>query len=311
MLHVTADVFSGRTQPAWIIQDEAEARAILDELTSDRTSLAAKEPTSSGLGFRGFWIETLDDDLALDYQIPSASYLAVDPNEAGARATELAERLIGSIDGSEADAATPADALPLDAPLQEFLTTQLEQLSVLGSRNQLTLADQVAPAIPPEDRAVAAVTCSIELGAFNPGFWNDPATIRYNNCYNYASNWRTNTFAQPGRGCGQMYSAITCAAVTSAALCDGMHRRFDCFPDTEKPRYLVALVIAPGPGFIDYHWFRKQKEGFWGHKPGGTAARNVDNSGAVIYNPETANRGPYTVFCGYFYGCNTQRRRIA
>ena len=32
MLHITADVFSGRTQPAWVIQDEAEARAILREI---------------------------------------------------------------------------------------------------------------------------------------------------------------------------------------------------------------------------------------------------------------------------------------
>jgi hypothetical protein len=72
----------------------------------------------------------------------------------------------------------------------------------------------------------------------------------------------------------------------------------------------VALVVAPGPGFVDFHWYRLQKEGFWGHKPGQTEARNIDQSGAVIYNPETANRGPYTLFCGYFYGCNSQRMRI-
>ena len=89
-----------------------------------------------------------------------------------------------------------------------------------------------------------------------------------------------------------------------------MHHRYNCFPDSEKPRPLTALVVAPGPGFVDYHWYRLQKEGFWGHKPGSTAARNVDNSGHVITNPETANRGPYRLFCGYFYGCNTQRHRI-
>jgi hypothetical protein len=112
-----------------------------------------------------------------------------------------------------------------------------------------------------EDRSVTAsteesvaVTCTIELGAFNPGFWNAPNVQPYNNCYNYASNWRTNSFAQPGKGCGHQYTAITCPEVTRAALCDGVHRRFDCFPDTEKPRYLVALVVAPGPGFRDYHW---------------------------------------------------------
>jgi hypothetical protein len=149
-----------------------------------------------------------------------------------------------------------------------------------------------------------AVTCFIELGKFNPGFWNDPAYIYRNNCYNYASNKRTNTFAQPGRGSGHMYTAITCPAVTAAAMSDGLHHRFDCFPDSEKPRWLVALVVGPG---FDYHWYRKQQDGFWGHKPGGTAARNYDNNGQVITNPETCARGPYTDFCGYFYVPRSQK----
>jgi len=37
-----------------------------------------------------------------------------------------------------------------------------------------------------------------------------------------------------------------------------------------------GLVVAPG---YDYHWYRKQLEGFWGHKPGGTAARNYETTG--------------------------------
>ena len=60
----------------------------------------------------------------------------------------------------------------------------------------------------------------------------------------------------------------------------------------------MALVIAPGQ---DYHWYRHQSGNFCGHKPGSTAARNTDNSGALVLNPETCNRGPYTNFCGYFY----------
>jgi hypothetical protein len=30
----------------------------------------------------------------------------------------------------------------------------------------------------------------------------------------------------------------------------------------------------------------------------------------VITAPQTADRGPYTLFCGFFYGCNSQRQRI-
>ena len=97
---------------------------------------------------------------------------------------------------------------------------------------------------------------------------------------------------------------MACSNVIAGALSDGLHHRFNCFPDSEKPRWLMALVVAPG---FDYHWYRKQKEGYWGHKPGGTAAKNTDNNGAVVWNPETAARLPYTQFCGYFYACKSQK----
>jgi hypothetical protein len=312
MLQVTADVFSGRPNPVWIIEDEAEARTILRDLVKDRSLLADAPAAQAGLGFRGLLIEPLNDELAHDFDLRGAAYLAAGAQVATSRANELAERLIGLMSKAEPRAAAPfegSDVLPLEAPLQSFLTTQLERS---GRISQVDLGETDRPSEPPpvRDEALRAAPCMIELGAFNPGFWNNNPNVRSrNNCYNYASNKRTDTFAQPGRGCGHMYAAITCAEVTRAALCDGLHHRFHCFPDTEKPRYLVALVVAPGPGFIDYHWYRKQKEGFWGHKPGGTAARNTDNSNRVITNPETCDRGPYTHFCGYFYTCRSQRIR--
>ena len=69
-------------------------------------------------------------------------------------------------------------------------------------------------------------------------------------------------------------------------------------PQSEFPRRLMALVIAPG---YDYHWYRHQRGGFWGHKPGSTAARNVDSNGVLITDPQTCARGPYTNFCDFFY----------
>jgi hypothetical protein len=306
VLQITADVFSGRPDPSWVVTDETEARAHLRELMKDRQLLSDGPSAQAGLGFRGLRIEPLSDELALDFNIPRSLYLAAGP-QAASRAHELSERLISLIGSAEQPSGMPADALPVEAPLKDFLSAQMQRSS------RTTVSDSAAATTSEgglAEDARAAVTCTIELGAFNPGFWNNDPNIRSNNnCYNYASNKRTNTFAQPGRGCGHMYTAITCAEVTRAALCDGLHRRFDCFPDGEKPRYLVALVVAPGPGFVDYHWYRKQKEGFWGHKPGGTAARNVDNSNHVIFNPETCDRGPYTNFCGYFYTCKSQKIR--
>ena len=60
--------------------------------------------------------------------------------------------------------------------------------------------------------------------------------------------------------------------------------------------HLVALVIAPG---WDFHWYRKGEDGMWTHKPGGTPATNVGNSGHLISDPRTADRGPYTSFCTF------------
>ncbi|MFJ9696508.1 hypothetical protein [Kitasatospora sp. NPDC101183] len=303
MLRITADIYSGRPNPTADITDETEARAALRELARDRDLLAGPaEAQAGGLGLRGFWVETFDDELSHDFDVESRLFLPAGAQAGAGRAAEVAERLIATADWGHAPDTFAGSVLPVEEDFREFLLGQL------AGGGRVSATDRVEPA-GGERGEDLAVTCQIEFAAFNPGFWNnDPNVMAHNNCYNYASNWRTNTFAQPGRGCGHMYTQITCAEVGRGALCDGMHHRFDCFPDSEKPRYLTALVVIPGGR--DYHWYRKQKEGFWGHKPGQTAARNYDNSGHVIYDPEKADRGPYTIFCGYFYGCNTQRHRI-
>lgn len=147
-----------------------------------------------------------------------------------------------------------------------------------------------------------ALACGIP--AYAPAYWNDHGTIQYNNnCYNYANNKRTDTFAQPGRGGGSSaypYSSISCSTVYYAARADGLvspASNGTCRSGEDK----LALAVAPG---WDYHWYRRDSSGWWSHKPGGTSATNLDNSGNPISNPQTANRGPYTNFCGYLCACS-------
>jgi hypothetical protein len=150
-----------------------------------------------------------------------------------------------------------------------------------------------------------SLVCSVP--AYQPDFWNFYNQIlRNNNCYNYSNNKRTDTFAQPGRAAGQMYTALTCAAVIPAAIADGISQLegTDC-PSGETK---IALVVAPG---YDYHWYRQDSNGYWSHKPGGTAATNLDNSGEIITNPETADRGAYTDFCSYFCSCEDEIQGIS
>jgi hypothetical protein len=291
MLQITVDIFSGRPNPTWVVEAD-EATKLLQEISRNQSAIAAVHEGYQGLGYRGLVVETLSDNIGSKYDLPAIFRIGHNSHEKG---LEIAERVLNSMLGTRL----------LDEHLHGLI---IEELKRLRSREEIAVADAFAPAVAPVTRE--AVTCWIELGHFNPGFWNDPTHIGRNNCYHYASNHRRDTFrvqpggGQPGAGCGHMYTALTCAEVTRAALCDGLHHRFDCFPDSEKPRWLMALVVAPG---IDFHWYRKQHEGFWGHKPGSTAARNVDNNGAIVWNPETAARLPYTDFCGYFYACKSQK----
>jgi hypothetical protein len=132
---------------------------------------------------------------------------------------------------------------------------------------------------------------------YEPNWWNDNGQKQWNNnCYNYATNYRTDTFAQPGLAAGAEYTALTCASVRPAALADDLIDSPGANNKCPKEGHLVALVIAPG---WDFHWYRKGRNGYWTHKPGGTPATNVDNSNALIPDPRTANRGPYTNFCTF------------
>jgi hypothetical protein len=141
-------------------------------------------------------------------------------------------------------------------------------------------------------------TATYSTPAYEPAYWNANTSIRQsNNCYNYSNNKKTNTFAQPGRAHGVSGYAMSVAAVRSAALADGLVATTSTGTSADG-KTKIALVVAPGQ---DYHWYRLDSNGRWTHKPGGTAATNLDNSGVTISNPETANRGMYTDFGGYFF----------
>ena len=308
MLRITADMYSGLPNPSWLVVDEREAQATLREMTGSSGVMSQSPPSQAGLGLRGFFVEPLSDELGRDLNLAGTMYIAAGQNIANPKAAEIADRLIGLMTSSETFSAMGGgeEGVLANEDLQTYLREQL----VSGDRLTVLDGEDLLAASPESTQEIAAATCNYELPVYNPSFWNNNTTIlRNNNCYNYASNKRTDTFAQPGRGCGNIYRAINCAEMTRASLCDGLHRRYDCFPASEAPRYLVALVVAPGPRFVDFHWYRFLKEGFWGHKPGSTPVRNVVNSYKVITNPATCNRGPYTQFCGYFYTCKSQKIR--
>jgi hypothetical protein len=299
MIRVTVDLFSGRHNPSWIIGDDKRSAELIQLLKRNREIVRKPGGGFLGLGYRGIIFETFHDESESDYRLP-AVFKITDGSGAGHRkAVEIAARVIEEMTRYTSIQLPEHAHTPLDKKLQELLLKTLRQYEKqrpkiipirkvpLIKRIRLTVKDAECKA------------CTYEESRFNPGFWNnDSYVLKNNNCYNYSRNWRTNTFAQPGRAHGCYPYPMACPDVTNAAICDGLKKRCDCLPQDEYPRRLMALVVGPG---YDYHWYRKQIGGFWGHKPGQTPARNTDNSGVIVTDPQTCDRGPYTDFCGFFY----------
>lgn len=88
---------------------------------------------------------------------------------------------------------------------------------------------------------------------YHPERWNEYDIVRWNNnCYNYANQKITNTFAQPGKASGHPIPPhdLTPQNTLTSAESDGLVK-MDVRPSApvpkapEQPNCLVALVVAP------------------------------------------------------------------
>jgi hypothetical protein len=273
---VTLDIFSGMPNPSWELGED-EAQELLSSTASLKEQTAAKPSGVAGmLGYRGFFVS----------RPPTSPH--------GSLGLYVHEGLIdrGQRELNVMDAQRRTERLLLESGRKHLgpeLTTYLEEL---------IKAKPAGPIKYPVPKAARCPTCAAaDAPPYNPGKWNVPSVQPYNNCYNYANDQITNTLAQPGKAHGVPITALNCGGVQPSAQADGLApaANFSSALGPGKGWY-VALVIWPG---MDYHWYRQDNVGCWSHKPGGTAARNTDDSGNPITDPQTCNRGPYTVFCTY------------
>jgi hypothetical protein len=298
MLRIEVDLFSGRPNPVWIITDTETTKELIEAVSETKGVAARPGSGFLGLGFREVKVSILPDDeprprgVAREFAL--ASTAAGDLKRSGALAEKLIESMTRYADVQLIEHA----ATPLTAELRDLILERLSRYLKRPPKVRIPRPPRPSNPLRTTVRDERCEKCLYEVSQFNPGFWNTPTVQPRNNCYNYARNWRTDTYAQPGRAHGAQTGTMACNTVTTAAMADRLVKRCSCLPDSESPRRLMALVIDPG---WDYHWYRHQRGGFWGHKPGPTAARNIDSSSVVITNPETCDRGGYTDFCGYFY----------
>ena len=286
---VTLEIFSGRRNPSWMLSDK-KAKELVDRIANRAVTPADAVEDDYALGFRGLVVsETTDADagagVPMAFRIGGTAAPGAQALQAGQRALTADE----TDDTVKWLLATGSHAVgdALAGAVQDEVESQLQ-----GLREEEPASEAIEES--DDDMGSSVMACIIANTAYNPGFWNVPAVQPKNNCYNYAMNFRSDTFAQPGRISGHPNSVMACPQVANAADWDG------CKTVCNGSNKNVALVIWPG---VDYHWYRRHSQGFWGHKPGGTAARNVDNAGILINGttrtPANCNRGPYTIFCGY------------
>jgi hypothetical protein len=306
MLKITVDIFSGRPNPSWIIDDD-RGKEILDQIAKKPELIAKIDEGYDGLGYRGIHIELMSDESIKG--IPSQFAIANGAVKNQKESLIIARSIVDQMQRYEKMSLDLLNLTPVNKEVQKIVFESIDSFeknidSILKYIEKRVKVIRIPGPIRVTVNDPKCSNCQYEESRYNPNFWNANTNVRTkNNCYNYARNWRTDTFAQPGRYSGQTASSMSCAQVKAAAMRDGLVERCNCLPLSEYPRRLMALVIAPG---IDYHWYRKHTNGYWGHKPGGTAARNIDNSGNLVTNPETCDRGAgtylnYTDFCGYFY----------
>jgi len=303
MITVELDIFSGNPNPRWTLSDK-EANDLLDRVMADR-SLASPPKHVGGLGYRGFIVRA-DDPRWNRVKLPSKFYVSANSilterallNSAGAERAvkdEVRQAAQDSIESTDrgwsqlwSDYMAGRAARP---------TKQAGTGPVIGSPKP-DIPEDTPPQVGDDNFSTAACGSLAVTSDTNFTFWNgDTNSLWNNNCYNFASNYKSYTFAQPGRKANVQWSILDCGnysgAIGFASAYDGHTNA--CWSGWQ---YLTCFVIWPGN---DYHWYRLCANGHWCHKPGSTPARNYDNSGNWITDPYYCNRGNYTVFCSYRY----------
>ncbi len=293
---ITLDIFSGRANPTMTL-DDATAKSLFKKLSFGTLKRQTEKtaPFPSVLGYRGIIIE--QEGRKLNADLPQLLHYTHD--------TVYADGKVASAEGGlEAFLFDNFKNLRDTKGLTDFRRTTESQLKAYLDKRKLYTDGYFKhieifrePVIPL--RPVCPCAPNPDLPA-----WNTVSSIKSgNNCYNYGTNYRTDTFAQPGRATGQMWNNLSACNVPAPGISAKMGAVTDGLIDKPtqdnkciSPGHLVALVNAPN---YDYHWYRKGSNGRWSHKPGSTPATLLDNSGNIITDPRTADRGPYTNFCTF------------
>lgn len=270
---IVLDIFSGVPNPVWTLSP-SQGRSLLQQIADGVAPVVGVDQVETRLGYLGYIVHASGEDATRlnKMGIPSLFRLS---SEAAGRLTRAE---------IERELARDARGATLTASAEEALWE--------------SVASEPVESFGAVETASAAA-CNLQGTSFNNfSFWNDVYCTRVrNNCYNYASNDRTDNFAQPGyrsnTGFGGNYPNLVAPTVTNignGARGDGL--KMSCSGSMLR----VWFAIWPG---TDYHWWRLNRNDAganrWCHKRGTSPVTNKDQNGNFITNVRTSARWNYSV----------------
>jgi hypothetical protein len=229
-LQITIDIFSGRPNPVLEISGR-QAREILERVKPAKPLSRAVMPAPEfRLGYRGLIIEqkgSVSRGLPSIFRVAAGAIYG--PKLAHTVADPEFERFFAGPKG-------PAGKVKAVRGFPRTLQREIKRLEEFRDGFELRKLRWPTKFRP---RCLCAPL-------YEPAWWNDGGQKQWNNnCYNYASNYRSDTFAQPGQASGAIYSALTCASVRPAAIADALIDNPNANNRCPKEGHLVALVIWP------------------------------------------------------------------
>jgi matrix metalloproteinase-14 (membrane-inserted) len=162
---------------------------------------------------------------------------------------------------------------------------------------------------------------------YDPSYWNTAKVQRNNNCYSYACNRDMQRMSEidgshqwrPGFGSGHPVAnpkqpeppklgELSNDKLDAACRADGLVKIDD--PDKlECPPGQYPIMLFRDIYQTDFHFIRRDADGMWSQKIGGSPATNLDTSGRRITDPRTADRGKYSEFVAA-YSVDRSRVRL-
>ena len=326
MITVELDIFSGEPNPSWVLSRTEESE-LLDQLEASPSLALPESAIPSVLGYRGYIIHVTNDAPARRRGLKLARTFRM----GGVGGNRSSERFL--LDSSDKEAVTPdgvrqhakngidavrppvvastADLAPAPAPLLQPGSVELRRRKTpRGGRKRPKSGGFSAQAV--WDYYLCRDTLLFYDHPDYYNWWSRGGTvINNNNCYNFAANHITNTIAIPGRlGGARINRPHSCGSIHDGLMRDGHWSDVGCYFPDDDPNYATPIIaVCRMPDGYDFHFYRLVAawDGGgrrWAHKPGKAHARNYDDwgPGSLISDPYSCNRGPYTDFCGYYWG---------